>query len=113
MIIHTLAKLSFAANESVTALKLMDAGLAREDLSLLSALDFPFQLIGGAIAARWSTPEHPLRPWVWAFAPRMAFVGVMSGVVWFFPQAADGSKAIDGRFYVFLVVVWILQSFTG
>lgn len=108
MIIHTLAKVSFAANESVTSLKLMDAGLAREDLSLLAALDFPFQLIGGALAARWCTPERPLRPWAWAFAPRIIFVGVMSGVVWLFPK-----EGVNGWFYILLVVLWVLQSFTG
>jgi MFS transporter, PAT family, solute carrier family 33 (acetyl-CoA transportor), member 1 len=100
MIIHTLARLAFAANETVTSLKLLDAGLSREDLSLLAALDFPFQLVGGALAAKWSTPERPLRPWVWAFAPRIAFVGVMSAVVRFFPKGG-----VDGWFYVLLLVL--------
>jgi PAT family acetyl-CoA transporter-like MFS transporter 1 len=103
--IHLLAKLAFVAHDAASALKLLDAGLAREDLSLLAALDFPVQLVGGALAARWCTPRAPLRPWAAAFGPRAALVGAMAVLVAVFRPV--------GWCYGLLGVLWFAQSFAG
>ena len=64
---HFVCKIGFQANEAVTSLKLVEKGLGREDLALAVLIDFPCQIIGGYLAARWSVGGKPLRPWIAAF----------------------------------------------
>jgi len=73
IILHCFAKIGFQANESVTSLKMIEKGLGREDLAIVVLIDFPFQIIGGWLAAKWASGDRPLRPWVWAFWPRIFF----------------------------------------
>jgi MFS transporter, PAT family, solute carrier family 33 (acetyl-CoA transportor), member 1 len=106
--VHFVAKIGFQANEAVTSLKMVEKGLGREDLAIAVLIDFPFQIIGGWLAARWSTPEHPLRPWVWAYAPRLAFAGLSTLIVAYFPH-----PPVSKGFFAFLVVHTVLQSFSS
>lgn len=57
-----IAKLGFIANEAVTPLKLLDKGLNKEDMALSVLIDFPFQILFGYYAAKWSSGKEPLRP---------------------------------------------------
>lgn len=56
------SKIGFIANEAVTGLKLLEKGLSKEDLALAVLIDFPFQLLFGYYAAKWSSGKRPLRP---------------------------------------------------
>jgi hypothetical protein len=62
LLVHLFTKLGSAANEAVTSLKLLEKGLSKEDLALAVLIDFPFQIIFGWLAARWSSGNKPLRP---------------------------------------------------
>jgi hypothetical protein len=62
VIILLVAKIGFICNEGVTALKLLEKGFSKEDLALAALLDFPFQIIFGYYAAKWSSGPKPLRP---------------------------------------------------
>ena len=76
VLIHLVAKIGFQANEAVTSLKLLEKGLSREDLALAVLIDFPVQIIGGWLAARWSQGKNPLRPWLAAFVGRLIYAVV-------------------------------------
>jgi Acetyl-coenzyme A transporter 1 len=62
LLVHLFTKLGTAANDAATSLKLLEKGLSKEDLALAVLIDFPFQIIFGWMAARWSSGEKPLRP---------------------------------------------------
>jgi MFS transporter, PAT family, solute carrier family 33 (acetyl-CoA transportor), member 1 len=87
---------------------MVEKGLGREDLAITVLIDFPFQMVGGWLAARWSTPQRPLRPWLWAYAPRLAFAFVSTVLVYYFP-----TPPISTSFFLFLVVHTVLQSFSS
>ncbi|KAJ3202315.1 hypothetical protein HDU67_000642 [Dinochytrium kinnereticum] len=57
-----IAKIGFIANESVTGLKLLEKGFHKEDLALAVLIDFPFQILFGYYAAKWSSGPKPLQP---------------------------------------------------
>ena len=61
-LVHLVSKLGAAAHDAATSLKLLEKGLSKEDLALAVLIDFPFQILFGWLAARWSTGERPLRP---------------------------------------------------
>jgi len=106
--VHLFTKIGWAAHDSVTNLKMVEKGLGKEDLAVNVLIDFPFQILGGYLAARWSRGDRPLRPWLWAFWPRLGFVLVGAIVVWRFPK-----PPISTGFFVYLVLQTVLGSFSG
>jgi len=108
LIMHLFAKIGFAANEAVTSLKFVEKGLGKEDLAVAVLIDFPFQIFGGWLAARWSRGSSPLRPWIWAFLPRLGFAAISALVVYWFP-----SPPVSTAFFTYLVVHTVLQSFSS
>jgi hypothetical protein len=105
---HLFAKIGWAAHDAVTSLKVVEKGLGKEDLAVAVLIDFPFQILGGYLAARWSRGDRPLRPWIWAFWPRLGFVLLGAVIVWRFPK-----PPISTGFFVFLIVQTVLASFSG
>lgn len=62
ILVHLVTKLGAATNDAATSLKLLEKGLKKEDLSLAVLIDFPFQILFGYLAAKWSKGDSPLRP---------------------------------------------------
>ncbi|KIO02317.1 hypothetical protein M404DRAFT_16043 [Pisolithus tinctorius Marx 270] len=108
IIMHCFAKVGFQANEAVTSLKMIEKGLGREDLAIVVLIDFPFQIIGGWLAAKWASGSQPLRPWIWAFGPRLAFALLSTLIVYWFP-----TPPLSYSFLVFLVIHTVLQGFAS
>lgn len=105
---HIFAKVGCATNEAVTSLKMVEKGLGREDLAIAVLIDFPFQIIGGWLAARWSRGDKPLRPWIYAFVPRLGFAVIATMIVYWFP-----TPPISTGFFSFLVLQTVLASFAS
>lgn len=108
MIVHFFAKLGFAANDAATSLKLVEKGFKREELAVAVLIDFPFQIFGGWIAAKWSRGDKPLKPWILAFWPRLILCLVATLMVYWFP-----STPISNTFFLFLIVHNIASSFAS
>lgn len=62
VLVHLLTKFGTAANDAATSLKLLEKGLKKEDLALAVLIDFPFQIVFGYLAAKWSKGDKPLKP---------------------------------------------------
>jgi MFS transporter, PAT family, solute carrier family 33 (acetyl-CoA transportor), member 1 len=107
IIMHFFAKFGWAANEAVTQLKMVEKGLGREDLAIVVLIDFPFQILGGWLAARWCK-DKPLRPWVWAMWPRLAFAAIAALMVYFFPK-----PPVSMALLVLITLHTVLQSFAS
>ena len=86
------------ANESVSGLKLLEKGFSKEDLALSVLVDFPLQLFFGYYAAKWSSGNRPLRPWLYAFYGRLFFSAFGMFVVYIFPE----SGVTDSYFFLVL-----------
>lgn len=106
ILVHCVAKVGFQANEAVTNLKLLEKGLSKEDLALTVLIDFPFEIIFGYYAAKWSTGKNPLQPWLQAFLGRLVFAVLSMFVVMMFPKSGAGPG------YLFVVIlVHVLGNF--
>ncbi|KAJ3360424.1 hypothetical protein GGF31_003242 [Allomyces arbusculus] len=101
------AKIAFICNEAVTALKLLELGIQKEDLALAVLVDFPFQILFGYFAAQWSSGKRPLRPWLYAFYGRLAFSLFGMVVVSMFP--ADGNVTMS--YFAIVILTTVLSSF--
>ena len=87
---------------------MVEKGLSREDLAVAVLIDFPFQILGGWVAGRWSRGEKPLRPWMYAFWPRLLLASLAILIIYFFPK-----PPISRGFFVVIVVHTVTQSFAG
>lgn len=129
LIVHLIAKLGTATDNAATSLKLLEKGLQKEDLALAVLLDFPFQLIFGYLAARWSKGEKPLRPvsscpvlvhsntcaesfvslsqWIGAMWIRLAFAVASMLLVAYFPS----TQPIGFAYFLLILCTTIFSSF--
>lgn len=107
VVVHLFAKIGFVAHEA-TSLKMIEKGLKREDLAVAVLVDFPFQILGGWLAAKWSRGDKPLRPWLYAFWPRYVFGVVSVLTVYFFPK-----PPISTGFFLYLIGFTVISSFTS
>nr|UJH94535.1 ST.15 [Starmerella bombicola] len=106
LVLHLVAKIAFQAAEAVTNLKLIEKGLSKEDLALVVLIDFPFEIVFGYYAAKWSTGPHPLNSWLWAYVLRLVFAFISMSQVYFFP-----SKGVSMGYLSYIVLVHVLGSF--
>ncbi|MCO5598581.1 hypothetical protein L7F22_052678 [Adiantum nelumboides] len=116
IIIHLVAKIGFQANDAVTGLKLVEKGFGKEDLALTVLIDFPFQIILGYLAARWSKGDNALRPWLVGYVARLGFAVASMAIVAGFPSttASDGSKvAIPLSYFLLIAVTTVTSSFAS
>ncbi|KAG8873460.1 hypothetical protein FS842_008583 [Serendipita sp. 407] len=107
-LMHLVAKIAYLGHESVTSLKLVEKGLAKEDLAVAVLIDFPFQIIAGWLAGRWSRGDKPLRPWLMAFWVRVAFVFVGMAMVATFP-----GNPLGWGWFLLYIVVTVTNGFAG
>jgi PAT family acetyl-CoA transporter-like MFS transporter 1 len=95
------------ANDSVTSLKLLEKGLLKEDMAVAVLIDFPFQILGGWVAASWSKGNRPLNPWLSAFSLRLVFGLLAMGLVYSFPTTTP----IPGGFFAMVIAFTVVGSF--
>ena len=86
VVILLIAKFGFQASESATNLKLLEKGLSKEDLSITVLIDFPFEMVFGYYAGRWSNGKTPLKPWLFGFAGRLFGAFLAQMIVYFFSR---------------------------
>lgn len=109
VVILLVAKLGFQVNEAATNLKLLEKGLSKEDLSITVLIDFPFEMILGYYAGRWSSGKGPLKPWLYGFAGRL-FAALWAHVIlYFFPRLVDGK--VPYSLFLTIIVQHLLNSF--
>jgi hypothetical protein len=104
--VHLVAKFAFQANEAVTNLKLLERGLSKEDLAVIVLIDFPFEIVFGYYAAKWSSGVNPLDPWLMAFLGRIGFAALSMISVAMFPKDGPGTV-----YLLFVIFCHVLGSF--
>jgi hypothetical protein len=112
IIIHIVAKIGFQANDAVTNLKLVEKGFGKEELALAVLIDFPFQIILGYLAARWSKGDNALRPWLVGYVARLGFAVASMAIVAGFPsKTADGG--IPFSYFLLIAATTVTSSFAS
>lgn len=107
IMVHVVAKIAFQANEAVTNLKLLEKGFSKEDLALTVLIDFPFEIIFGYYAAKWSTGSYPLRPWMLGYVGRIGAAILSMLSVMAFPK----SGKVGFGYLLVVIFTHVLGSF--
>ncbi|XP_073956564.1 acetyl-coenzyme A transporter 1-like isoform X2 [Choristoneura fumiferana] len=101
------AKLGFCASDAVSGLKLVEAGVPREDLALLAVPLVPVQIILPVLLARHTTGPTPLSLWLHAFPFRLLVGPLAAALVALTPTLIGKS----GPSYAYLLVLMALYIF--
>merc|ERR1712227_983204 len=100
------AKIGFAAADSVSSLKLIEAGVPKDKLAMLAIPMMPLQIILPWIISRYTAGPRPMDVFVKAIPARLVLCLVTAAVVYITPtfKLEDGSFPVT--FYGLLITVY-------
>lgn len=97
-------KVTFAACDSVTALKLVDAGVPREKIALLVVPLVPLQIILPLVISKYTTGPRPMDVYIKSIPYRIVFANIAMLIVWFAPLTFSTTGEVPTYFYVILLI---------
>ncbi|KAG7308685.1 hypothetical protein JYU34_005907 [Plutella xylostella] len=101
------AKIGFCASDAVSGLKLVEAGVPREDLALLAVPLVPIQIIMPVLLAKHTTGPEPLSLWLRAFPPRLLVGPAVAALAALTPALLGG----ESPSYFYLLLLMSLYAF--
>jgi MFS transporter, PAT family, solute carrier family 33 (acetyl-CoA transportor), member 1 len=108
LIVHLIAKIGFQANDGVTNLKLIDKGFGTENMALTVLIDFPFEIVLGYYAGKWSQEYTPMRLWCWGFMGRLLAAVLAQFTVIIFP-----AEGVTLWYLMVVIAEHVFSTFTN
>ncbi|CEF59710.1 Major facilitator superfamily domain, general substrate transporter and Acetyl-coenzyme A transporter 1 family-containing protein [Strongyloides ratti] len=100
-------KLSFAATYSTTFLKLVDAGVKKEDISMLNVFLSPLSFVLPIFVGKFTVGENPLNLLLYAYPFRLFMNFIYGGLLYTTPWFKDES----GEFPYYFYGIWLFAMF--
>lgn len=100
-------KVSFAACDAVTTLKLIDHGIPREKLALLAIPLVPLQILLPLVISKHTTGKFPMNIYIKAIPFRLLLTLAIATLVWATPLILKGRQNdIPVYYYVMILVIY-------
>lgn len=96
-------KVTFAACDAVSSLKLIDAGVPKDKLALLVVPLIPLQIILPLVISKYTTGPKPMEVYIKAIPHRLLF-GILASVIVYLTPYIITKGNVPTYFYVLLVV---------
>ena len=103
-------KISFAAVDAITTLKLIEYGIPKDKIAMLSIPLIPVQIVLPFIISRFTTGPFPLKFYIKAFPYRLATTVVIAVFVYFTPQMIKGGNDIPNYYFVIIVTIYLIYQ---
>lgn len=97
-------KFTFAACDSVTSLKLLEAGVPKDKLALLVVPLVPLQIFLPLVVSKYTTGPKPMEVYIKAIPYRIVFAIGATAIVWFTPFTINSDGSVPIYLYAILVV---------
>ena len=104
------SKIGFSAADSVTGLKLVEAGVPKDKLAMLAVPLMPLQIVLPWIISRYTTGPKPMDIFLKAFPCRLIMGLVFAGVVYVTPSFKNTDGSFPLYFYVGVVIIYALHQ---
>lgn len=105
------AKASFAACDSITTLKLVEFGIPKDKIALLSIPLIPLQLVLPFIISRYTTGPYPMNLYINAFPFRLFMTFVIAAFVCATPSMIHGGpNNIPAYYYIAIVLIYMIYQ---
>lgn len=100
-------KVSFAACDAVTTLKLIDHGIPKDKLALLAIPLVPLQILLPLVISKHTTGKYPMNIYIKAIPFRLMLTLAIAILVWATPMILNGRKHdIPIYFYVLILAIY-------
>lgn len=96
-------KVTFAASDAVTQLKLIDAGVPKDKLALLAVPMVPLQIILPLVISKYTTGPRPMEVYLKAIPYRIFFATLFGFIVYLTPWVISNGE-VPMLYYVGLVI---------
>lgn len=106
------SKIGFSAPDSVSGLKLVEAGVHKENLALLAVPMIPLQIVLPWAISRITCGPRPLDLFIKAYPFRLLFGFVFPLIVYWTPSVQLSDGTFPFYYYLVLVVVYALHQVT-
>ncbi|PRD32018.1 UNVERIFIED_CONTAM: Acetyl-coenzyme A transporter 1 [Trichonephila clavipes] len=106
------AKIAFAATDSVTGLKLIEAGVQKEHLALLAVPMVPLQILLPLLISHYTNGPKPLSVFLAAYPFRLLFGILFAALVWWAHQVKLESGGFPDYYYVVIVLSYAVHQIT-
>lgn len=97
-------KFTFAACDSVTSLKLVEAGVPKDKLALLAVPLVPLQIFLPLVVSKYTTGSKPMEVYIKAIPYRIVFAIGATAIVWLTPFTIASDGTVPVYLYVILVI---------
>uniref|UniRef100_A0AAV1UYJ3 Acetyl-coenzyme A transporter 1 n=1 Tax=Peronospora matthiolae TaxID=2874970 RepID=A0AAV1UYJ3_9STRA len=104
------SKIGFAAAENVASLKLVEYGMKKEKLALLTPILIPLGIVIPVMVSRWIKPSQPLNLFLWGYPVRLAVGLLYAGLVYVTPMAMAQEESSHFIFYGMILVIGALHE---
>lgn len=105
------AKASFAACDAITTLKLVDYGIPKDKIALISIPLVPLQILLPFVISRFTTGPYPMRFYIKAFPYRLIMTIVIAAFVYATPSIISGRLTdIPAYYYVAIVSIYLIYQ---
>ena len=105
-------KIGFSATDSVTSLKLIEAGVPKEKLAMLAIPMIPVQILMPLFISRYTTGPKPMNVFLKAMPIRLIFGLIFAAFVYYTPHFADpeDKTSFPWYYYGFIVVIFAIHQ---
>jgi MFS transporter, PAT family, solute carrier family 33 (acetyl-CoA transportor), member 1 len=104
------AKISFAAVDGITTLKLVEYGIPKDKIALLSIPLVPVQILLPFIISRFTTGPYPMKFYIKAFPYRLLITIVIAIFVYVTPSMIDREKEVPVYYYAAIVTIYLIYQ---
>ncbi|GIZ02467.1 acetyl-coenzyme A transporter 1 [Caerostris extrusa] len=106
------SKIAFAAADSVTGLKLIEAGVLKENLALLAVPMVPLQIMLPLAISRYTNGPKPLSVFQKVYPFRLIFGFVFPCLVWWTYRVKLPSGGFPAYYYVVILLAYALHQYS-
>ncbi|KFM71244.1 Acetyl-coenzyme A transporter 1, partial [Stegodyphus mimosarum] len=105
-------KIAFAATDSVTGLKLIEAGVHKEHLALLAVPMVPLQILLPLLISRYTAGPKPLSVFLTTYPFRLVFGLLFAFLVWWTHQVKLETGGFPVYYYAVIIISYALHQIT-
>jgi len=107
------AKIGFSACDSVTGLKLIEAGVPKDKLAMLAIPMIPLQILLPWIISKYTSGPKPMNVYLYAFPCRLLIGLVLAGLVYVTPNFKLEDSSFPVYYYGLVLFIYALHQVTA
>ncbi|XP_071446558.1 acetyl-coenzyme A transporter 1 [Hetaerina americana] len=104
-------KVGFSACDAVTSLKLMDAGIPKEELAMLAVPLVPLQIVLPLVISKYTSGPRPMDIYLKAIPYRLSFGLIAAFIVWITPSLIRNGS-VPFYYYILLLASYSFHQVT-